>query len=322
MGVVIGTWNVENLCRPLAPGSPPSGRCAAKDPAAYEAKLEGLAATVDRLAPDLLGVQEVGGPEALADLVERLDGAWHTALSKHADRRGIRVGFLSRRPLTVTEDRTAFPEHLPRVQVEDDGTTIKRMGRGALAVRWSPVAGQSVDVVVCHLKSKLLTFPGNRHSTDDEELRARYGAYALYRRAAEAVTLRSMADRLLQGDGAAHEVIVMGDLNDEFEAATTQILYGPPGSQIGTGGFRDTDLGDPRRLWNLAPRVLEKGGFSRIFEGQKELIDHILVSRGVLDRVEKVFTGHERLPTVEEARPAAAHDSPSDHAPVLAELDY
>ncbi|MFE9463199.1 hypothetical protein ACFYNW_05920 [Streptomyces virginiae] len=46
------------------------------------------------------------------------------------------------------------------------------------------------------------------------------------------------------------------------------------------------------------------------------------MSRGVLDRVEKVFTGPERLPTVEEARPAAAHDSPSDHAPVLAELEY
>ncbi|MFE9463200.1 endonuclease/exonuclease/phosphatase family protein [Streptomyces virginiae] len=195
---------------PPRPRQPPSGRCAAKDRAAYEAKLEGLAATVGHLAPDLLGVQEVGAPEALADLVERLDGEWHTALSKHADRRGIRVGFLSRRPLTVTEDRTAFPEHLPRVQVEDDGTTIRRMGRGALAVRWSPAAGQSVDVVVCHLKSKLLTFPGNRHSTDDEELRARYAAYALYRRAAEAVTLRAMADRLLQGDGAAHEVIVMG----------------------------------------------------------------------------------------------------------------
>ncbi|WSC81878.1 endonuclease/exonuclease/phosphatase family protein [Streptomyces virginiae] len=322
MSVVIGTWNLENLCRPLPPGGPPSNRCAAKDEATYRAKLEGLAATIDHLAPDLLGVQEVGSHEALTDLVDRLDGDWHIALSTHPDRRGIRAGFLSRRPLTVVEDRTAFPDHLPPVQVEDDGTMTRRMGRGGLVVRWSPAPGHTVSVAVCHLKSKLLTFPGNRHSTDDERLRARYAAYALYRRAAEAVTMRFVADQLLRGDGRTHEVIVMGDLNDEFKAATTQILYGPPGSQIGTGGFQDTDLGDPLRLWNLAPSILEQGGFSRVFEGQKELIDHILVSRALLPRLERVFTGPERLPTVDGAHPAAPHDSPSDHAAVLAVLDY
>jgi len=35
------------------------------------------------------------------------------------------------------------------------------------------------------MKSKLLTFPGGRFSTNDEGERARYGAYALFRRAAE-----------------------------------------------------------------------------------------------------------------------------------------
>lgn len=138
MSVVVGTWNLENLCRPLPPGGPPSNRCAAKDEATYGAKLQGLAATIDRLAPDLLGVQEVGSHEALTDLVDRLDGDWHIALSTHPDRRGIRAGFLSRRPLTVVEDRTAFPDHLPPVQVEDDGTMTRRMGRGGLVVRWTP----------------------------------------------------------------------------------------------------------------------------------------------------------------------------------------
>ncbi|WP_327739702.1 hypothetical protein [Streptomyces nojiriensis] len=125
MSVAIGTWNLENLCRPVPPGGPPSNRCAARDKAAYQAKLAGLAAVVD---------------------------------------------------------------HLPPVRVEDDGTMT------------------------------------NRHSTDDERLRARYAAYALYRRAAEAVTMRFVADQLLRGDGRTHEVIVMGDLNDESKAATTQIL--------------------------------------------------------------------------------------------------
>jgi endonuclease/exonuclease/phosphatase family metal-dependent hydrolase len=45
----------------------------------------------------------------------------------------------------------------------------------------------------------------------------------------EAVTLRAFADRLLDGQGREPAVVVLGDLNDEPTAATTQILLGPPG---------------------------------------------------------------------------------------------
>jgi hypothetical protein len=30
---------------------------------------------------------------------------------------------------------------------------------------------------------------------------------------------------------------MLGDVNDEVETATTQIIYGPPGSEIGTTTF-------------------------------------------------------------------------------------
>src|SRR6478735_9446274 len=73
-------------------------------------------------------------------------------------------------------------------------------------------------------------------------------------------------------------VVVLGDLNDEVEAATTQILNGPPGSEIGTTGFDRPDNGDAQRLWNLAPRIPAEQRFSRIYRGRKQLIDHIFVS--------------------------------------------
>lgn len=41
---------------------------------AYGKKLDALAATIVELAPDVLAVQEVGDPEALAELAGRLDG--------------------------------------------------------------------------------------------------------------------------------------------------------------------------------------------------------------------------------------------------------
>ena len=57
--VAVGTWNLENLYRP-------GGRFGPKTRAVYDAKLGTLAATITRLAPDVLAVQEVGQPEALA----------------------------------------------------------------------------------------------------------------------------------------------------------------------------------------------------------------------------------------------------------------
>jgi hypothetical protein len=43
-------------------------------------------------------------------------------------------------------------------------------------------------------------------------------------------------------------VVVLGGLNDEVEAATTQILNGPPGSEIGTSA-------------STAPTTVTRNGF-------------------------------------------------------------
>lgn len=60
---------------------------------------------------------------------------------------------------------------------------------------------------------------------------------------------------MLEGKGAERAVIVLGDLNDEPAAATTQILSGPRGSELGTAGYDQPDRGDNTRLWNLAVRI-------------------------------------------------------------------
>jgi hypothetical protein len=59
--VIVGTWNLENLFRPGGDGAPSTD-------AAYQATLDALAGVINRLAPDVLAVQEVGDPGALADL--------------------------------------------------------------------------------------------------------------------------------------------------------------------------------------------------------------------------------------------------------------
>jgi len=310
--MLAGTWNLENLFRPGSEFGP-------RDRGAYDAKLAGLAATIDRLAPDVLAVQEVGEEEALADLVARLAGDWHVVTSTVFEPdHPIRVGVLSRSPIGEVEQVSEFPAALSPVQVDDGGTAIRAMGRGALRFRV-----RDVDLVTCHLKSKLLSFPGGRFSPRDEGERARFGAYALHRRAAEAVTVRACADRLLGGRGEERAVIVLGDLNDVPLAATTQIFLGPPGSEIGTAGYERPDRGDPWRLWNLAPLIPAERRFTRVFEGRREMIDHVLASRFLVTRATAVDTGTGPPPPPSIGPdPRARRDAPaSDHAPVVARFD-
>jgi len=226
-----------------------------------------------------MALQEVGGQQALDDLAAALPGDWHTMLSSHEDGRGIAVGYLSREELHDQVDVVDLPAQLSGGRADDEGHLLTQMGRGALQVRLHRDGGD-VILINCHLKSKLLTYPGGRFSPRDEDERARYGVYALNRRAAEAGAVRCHVNSVLNGDGD-RAVIVLGDLNDSPDAATTQLLLGPTGSETGTRGETIPDQGDAWRLWNLAALIPEQTRYSRIYRGRGELIDHLLVSQGL-----------------------------------------
>ena len=59
--LTVATWNLENLFRP--------GRRRRRRAPSYARKLDALAAMIERIAPDVLAVQEVGDPDALGDLL-------------------------------------------------------------------------------------------------------------------------------------------------------------------------------------------------------------------------------------------------------------
>ena len=125
--VAVGTWNLYR----------PGGRFGPKTRAAYDAKLGTLAATITRLAPDVLAVQEVGQPEALADLVDLLGGSWTAVLSEHPDARGIRVGFLS----TVEPVSTAQVVDFPVGVATDPGRRRRDRQQRGHGPRRGPPAG-------------------------------------------------------------------------------------------------------------------------------------------------------------------------------------
>src|SRR5215218_498475 len=318
------TWNLQNLFAAGTKDGPPTQE-------AFDAKVASLAEVLDAQRPDVAALQELGPPEVLAQLQQRLSQQLpHQQLSEHPDGRGIRVGFLSRLPLEAPVQLHPLTAGLSPVQVADDDQdpatplpTSGTMGRGALQVTVT-AHGHPLTILTVHLKSKLLTFPGDRFQPRDEAERARFGAYALYLRAAQAATLRAHVEQLLDDNGRTMGVVVAGDLNDGLDAATTQLLKGPPGSEIGTPGFARPDGGDGQRLWNLAPLIPEAQRFTRVFRGRGELIDHVLVSHFLVTKPTVVTTAMAspgRLRSISENPRAELGKPGSDHAAVVASLD-
>ena len=315
------SWNVQNL---FVPGSGDGPRTESK----FEDKVAALAAIINGFQPDVLALQEVGSEAALVSLQSALRPALAHRLLGLPDARGIRVALLSRRVLRDRVDVARFPAQILPTQTGDDPPgpvgppTMNQLGRPALRARIRQ-GNRDIEIVVCHLKSKLLTYPGGRFFARDEGERARFAGYALNRRAAEAVALRSHLNGVLAGMGRDRAVVLAGDFNDEVDAATTQILNGPPGSEIGTVGFSRPDAGDGDRLWNLAPLIAPEERFSRRYRGRDELIDHVFVSQHLVRRTREVHTiaATTSLPSITDDPDEARDVTGSDHAALTAIFD-
>ena len=313
MPITITTWNVQNFER--------------ADPV-YADKLNYLAGILLALGSDIVALQEILDPGALQDLADRL--GFHPCAATPASR-GIRVAFLTRNPLAQESAEINQWIVPPGVSVHDfdaDGNVevCPEFPRPALRITIAH-NGREIDLITAHLKSKLLTF-GEHFSTSNETLRAQTAFFALERRAAEATTLREHVTTLM---AAGRAVVVLGDLNDVPKAATTEILYGPPGSQPQGpddatnpfGGFQREDNGDNQRLFNVTNLVPEELRWSRRHNGKNELLDHILASEELMPRLDGLRQVpvmsilNEDVPNLIGQNPTASGVIP-DHAPVTA----
>lgn len=299
------TWNVENL---FPPGHTPGP----ETDAIFTRKLRNLAATIGMVAPDVVAVQEIGDPASFAALQQQLNGCYpHAHVSEHPDRRGIRVGFLSRLPLGAVDELFEVPADALRTVPDGQGAPITTLGRGALKVDVEPKPGLPITLITAHLKSKLITYPNNRRAPRNENERARETGVALLRRTVEAVALRVYINNLVVN---THQpLIVLGDLNDEPDAVTTTILCGPEDQSLD-----HPDKGDDVRLYNLAPYIPLEHRFSRLYRKRRELIDHILVSHELIFHQQQVDSVVDLIDSIDHQLGPRRRAVVPDHAPVFA----
>jgi hypothetical protein len=206
----------------------------------------------------VLGLPEVGDPDALNRGKTALGTRYPRVLvATHFDAmHPIRTAVLLRRGVHASDatEIAGFPPGA-LVDVPQGSGPLNAMGRGALDYA-ATIAGETVRVIVMHLKSKLLTYPGGDSPPRDENERARAGGYALFRRAAVAVAVRVRVDEWLTAKPGG-TVIAMGDLRDGPDAATTQILYDPgdetsPGKTKATRGGSSTSHASSHRVSSSA----------------------------------------------------------------------
>ncbi|MEA2574985.1 MAG: hypothetical protein QOH93_2283 [Chloroflexia bacterium] len=318
------TWNVENLF-------PVGNKFGPTTNAIYKTKQANLAQRITDVNADVIALQEIGSEQTFLDLKTGLGGKYpHGELSPKPDIRGIRVGFLSKLPLSSVKSISAFPEgslSLAPTAIggsvgDPENAPLTAMGRGALKVTATLPNGTTVNLITTHLKSKLISYPPlpngkPRFSADDEDELARFTGLALIRRTAEAIALRIHSNDLTVGN--TPPCILLGDLNDGPEALTTQLLFGPPGGQISPS--RKPNKSNDSRLHNLANHIPEKRRFSRITDGSRELIDHILVSYELVFKRREVDSFVDGIASI-GANPGARRNAVvPDHAPVFARFE-
>jgi endonuclease/exonuclease/phosphatase family metal-dependent hydrolase len=259
----------------------------------YEAKVNWIASVLTRAKADIVGVQEVWLEEALADAAKRsfhfASGAHIAApganraenLSGHLAKRP-RLGLLSRFPIKAVSSTLAFPTTVDlTIPLRVDGGVIRPVAV-AVGQFQRPILRAVVDVnglelvvYVAHLKSK---GPLIREGEDgDDPFAASLGqARATIVRAAEAAALRHLI--LADLKQTRKPVIVLGDLNDTPDAASTQIVRGPT-------PHKDMDRDEKLALWDVVLystfRIAQERSaqiHTHIHDGERDILDHILVS--------------------------------------------
>ncbi len=278
--VTLVTYNVENYVMTS------TGTRKAKS----EASKAKVASVLRGLAPDVVGLQEVGGRAGLADLRARM-AALGWAMEHHEWVSGpdtnIQVALLSRHPIVAR-----------RPHVRDSYLLSGRrfqVSRGFLEVEVQVRPDYRLTVFVAHLKSR-------RASPEADEREMRREEARLLREKVEA--------RLRAAPGA--NVVVLGDLNDTHDAAPIRLLIGRgreglvdtrPFERNGDTGYTANPRWRPRTVaWTHHYGVEDTYG----------RVDYILLSSGA---AREWVAGASHVPVVADWGLA------SDHRPVVVVLE-
>jgi predicted extracellular nuclease len=301
-------------------------------PQQYQDKLAALAPLFARLQADVIGVQEVWDEQALIDLCAKAGMAnYHVAVplasnsptsqltQGHGAQGTPAVGLISRFEISKVDLLTQMPS-TALMDIPDMGI-YRRFNRPPVVAELQLPTGQSLTVVVAHLKSKRPEYLEDENGKpledrDDPLIRVRAKLRSLCMRAAEAAGIRQMVIERLRHNN--QPLILLGDMNDVMQSVTCQLLS-ESGEVFYDKGNRDIVLYDASSIQTRTP-WLRDVAYTHIHQGMPEVLDQILVSEQFLNdskfavgEVLQVDYFNDHLKFVYEQRP-------TDHGLVRAQI--
>ena len=325
MPIRLATFNLENLDDVLTSG---------ERTLTLEERLPALRPQLLRLRADILCLQEVNGqeragkPRRLHALDELIQGTpyegFHRAHTRTTrgeayDERNLVV--LSRFPITHREQLrndllpaplyrkvTAVPEETEAGQV--------RANRPVLYVRIGLAGGAMLHLINVHLKSKNPTSVAGQME-DRYTWRTASGWAEGYflsamKRVSQAVEVRMHADRIFKADEDAL-IAVAGDFNAGASEVPVEAIAGRVENTQNAALVR-------RQLVRCALSVARSRRHTLIYEGQRELLDHVLISRSLLGAFQGAEIHNEVLHDEGVAFAFEKRYPESDHAPFVVTL--
>jgi endonuclease/exonuclease/phosphatase family metal-dependent hydrolase len=277
----IMSYNLMTLFDPVDQGGEYQGFSVAKgewDESLYRLRIRNLASAIlaaEPGGPDILALQEIENQRALKDLAEAL-GGYAQLIKPVSEEAPLGCALLSRYPARGVRSHRAMPPAAASASVP----------RNLLEAEFD-IYGRHLIVYVAHWKSKL----GGAAETEAE------------RRAAAAL-LASLARARLAADPAL-AIVVAGDLNvnpDEYERVggayptALRALDAGPGDWLNISGDASALLEhDPGFLLFYTPWPSAEG-YSYLHNGERERIDHFLLSAGALHGQAFLFAGFSAEP--------------------------
>ncbi len=312
----VATFNVENLDE-------------REDAPTLEERIEILRPQLERIDADILCLQEVHGQEregqprqlhALNLLLSGTKyGGWnlaHTKTSKGEayDKRNLVI--VSKYPiLEFDQVRNSLVDDLRyrRITAIPEETEPKDVSweRPILRVKVAHPEGE-IYVLTVHLKSRIpTTIPGQKEDFAYKSVNGWAEGYFIssMKRVGQALELRMMIDEILDNDPKS-KIIVCGDFNAEPGEVPVEAIVG-----------RVENTGNPalrfRQLVPCSNSIPREARFTHLHEGQGNLLDHILISQGMLPYYQNSEIHNELLH--DESIAFATDDKfpESDHAPFI-----
>jgi len=328
----IATFNVENL-----DDAPIPERKQDRDPS-FEQRLPILRAQIERLAADILCLQEVHGqnidgqPRQLRALKSLLANTRYSHYKIHSTTLKDRPDVERFRNLvTLINPAYDFQGDSREVLNEFVDKPAYKYATGAdvgqtVDVGWNrPLlysiidlpSGATIHVINAHFKSKRPTPVDGEGPTDFKWRSAAGWAEGFFlsslKRVGQALETRIFVDRILDAHKQAN-IVICGDLNAGPDEVPIQALRG---EAVDTGNSALND----RILYPLEHTVPKESRFSLYHHGRKNLLDHLLVSQGLLGAYQTTEIHNEIVRDETIAFAVDVKHPSSDHAPIVAQFD-